>query len=151
MGNSSGEKRTHGDVDIRLERGRLAPPDNQELSHKYPAGRLRVLFIWLPPPFIPALITRTHHVFLRALRTECVPGPLYWCPRRPIDQFGRCVLGVRHEGTPEGKYEEINGIKTYVATPSKDYPKDKAVIYICDIFGLELPNNVVGQLNGAAA
>ena len=53
------------------------------------------------------------------------------------------LLGVRHEGTPEGKYEEINGIKTYVATPTKDYPKDKALIYICDIYGLELPNNLV--------
>ncbi|KZV76849.1 alpha/beta-hydrolase [Peniophora sp. CONT] len=54
-----------------------------------------------------------------------------------------CVQSVRHEGTPEGKYEEFNGIKTYVATPTKDFPKDKAVIYICDIFGLELPNNLL--------
>jgi hypothetical protein len=37
----------------------------------------------------------------------------------------------------------INGIKTYVATPKVDYPKDKAVIYLTDVFGLELPNNLV--------
>jgi dienelactone hydrolase len=37
----------------------------------------------------------------------------------------------------------INGIKTYVATPKGDYPKDKAIIYLPDVFGLELPNNVV--------
>ncbi|KAH9983902.1 alpha/beta-hydrolase [Russula compacta] len=52
-----------------------------------------------------------------------------------------CISGVRHEGTPEGTYEEINGIKTYVATPKTDYPKDKAIIYLSDVFGHELPNN----------
>jgi len=52
-----------------------------------------------------------------------------------------CISGARHEGTPEGTYEEINGIKTYVATPKTDYPKDKAVLYVTDVFGLELPNN----------
>jgi hypothetical protein len=37
----------------------------------------------------------------------------------------------------------INGIKTYVATPKVDYPKDKAIIYLPDVFGFELPNNRV--------
>jgi dienelactone hydrolase len=37
----------------------------------------------------------------------------------------------------------INGIKTYVATPKVNYPKDKAVIYLTDVFGHELPNNLV--------
>ncbi|KAH9998000.1 dienelactone hydrolase endo-1,3,1,4-beta-D-glucanase [Russula vinacea] len=53
-----------------------------------------------------------------------------------------CISGVRYEGTAEGTYEEINGIKTYVAAPKVDHPKDKAVIYLTDIFGLELPNNL---------
>lgn len=52
-----------------------------------------------------------------------------------------CTSGVRHEGTPEGTYEEINGIKTYVATPKTDYPKDKVILYLTDVFGLELNNN----------
>ncbi|KAI0031332.1 alpha/beta-hydrolase [Vararia minispora EC-137] len=52
-----------------------------------------------------------------------------------------CVEGVRHEGTAEGTYEEIGGIKTYVAKPKGDYPKDKAILFLTDIFGLELPNN----------
>jgi len=43
----------------------------------------------------------------------------------------------------QGTYEVINGIKTYVATPKIDYPKDKAIIYVTDVFGLELPNNRV--------
>ncbi|KAI9454364.1 chlorocatechol-degradation protein [Russula earlei] len=54
-----------------------------------------------------------------------------------------CISGVRHEGSPGGTYEEINGIKTYVATPSTDYPKDKALLYVADIFGYELPNNTL--------
>ncbi|KAH9174743.1 alpha/beta-hydrolase [Lactarius sanguifluus] len=54
-----------------------------------------------------------------------------------------CISGVRHEGTAEGTYEEINGIKTYVATPKTDYPKDKAIIYLADVFGLELNNNLL--------
>jgi len=53
-----------------------------------------------------------------------------------------CTSGVRHEGTPEGTFEEINGIKTYVATPKTDnYPKDKAILYLPDVFGLKLNNN----------
>ncbi|VDB90476.1 unnamed protein product [Peniophora sp. CBMAI 1063] len=52
-----------------------------------------------------------------------------------------CVEGVRHEGTLEGSIEELGGIKTYVAKPQKGYAKEKAVIYLGDIFGIELPNN----------
>jgi len=44
----------------------------------------------------------------------------------------------------KGSYEEINGIKTYVATPKTDYPKDKAILYLPDVFGIELNNNLVG-------
>jgi len=54
-----------------------------------------------------------------------------------------CISGVRHEGTPEGTYEEINGIKTYVATPKTDHPKNKAIIYVTDVFGIELPNHLL--------
>jgi len=52
-----------------------------------------------------------------------------------------CTSGARHEGTPEGTYEEINGIQTYVATPKTDFPKDKAILFITDVYGLELNNN----------
>ncbi|TFY70448.1 hypothetical protein EVG20_g2554 [Dentipellis fragilis] len=54
-----------------------------------------------------------------------------------------CVQGVRHEGTPEGKFETIGGIKTYVATPTGEYPKDKAILFLTDVFGPELNNNLV--------
>ncbi|KAI1793472.1 dienelactone hydrolase endo-1,3,1,4-beta-D-glucanase [Ganoderma leucocontextum] len=52
-----------------------------------------------------------------------------------------CFQGVRHEGTPEGKIETIAGIECYVATPSGDYPKEKVILFLTDVFGIPLINN----------
>lgn len=52
-----------------------------------------------------------------------------------------CVSGVRHEGTTEGKFEKVGGVECYIATPSVEYPKDKVLLYLVDIFGVELPNH----------
>ncbi|EMD39197.1 hypothetical protein CERSUDRAFT_112874 [Gelatoporia subvermispora B] len=52
-----------------------------------------------------------------------------------------CVSGVRHEGEPEGKFEKIGGIECYVGTPTIDYPKDKVVLFLTDVFGPPLNNN----------
>ncbi|KAH7924311.1 alpha/beta-hydrolase [Leucogyrophana mollusca] len=52
-----------------------------------------------------------------------------------------CVQGVRHKGEPEGKIETIGGITCYVGTPTVDYPKDKVVLFLPDVFGIELLNN----------
>ncbi|KAJ6605465.1 dienelactone hydrolase [Mycena vulgaris] len=54
-----------------------------------------------------------------------------------------CFKGVQHEGTPEGTFEHIGGVKCYVATPTVDYPKDKVVLFLTDVFGLALPNNLL--------
>ncbi|KAJ7432183.1 Alpha/Beta hydrolase protein [Mycena galericulata] len=54
-----------------------------------------------------------------------------------------CFKGVTHEGTPEGKTEKIGGIDCYVATPTADFPKDKAVLFLTDVFGLALNNNLL--------
>ncbi|KIM44792.1 hypothetical protein M413DRAFT_442758 [Hebeloma cylindrosporum] len=51
-----------------------------------------------------------------------------------------CVKGVTHEGTPEGKWEKIGDVDCYVATPDKDYPKDKAILLLPDVFGPQLNN-----------
>ncbi|KAF5362197.1 hypothetical protein D9756_002692 [Leucocoprinus leucothites] len=51
-----------------------------------------------------------------------------------------CISGVRHEGTPEGKETQINGVDVYIATPTVDYPKDKALLYLPDVFGHKLIN-----------
>ncbi|KAI0263059.1 alpha/beta-hydrolase [Gloeopeniophorella convolvens] len=53
----------------------------------------------------------------------------------------KCFQGVRHEGVPEGKFVDIGGVKTYTATPTADYPNDKAVIFLTDAFGVGLINN----------
>ncbi|OSX64121.1 hypothetical protein POSPLADRAFT_1045241 [Postia placenta MAD-698-R-SB12] len=52
-----------------------------------------------------------------------------------------CISGVRHEGTPEGQIEKIGGVESYVATPTGDYPKDKIVLFLTDVFGIPLINN----------
>lgn len=54
-----------------------------------------------------------------------------------------CVSGSIHEGTPKGKVEQIDGHDVYVATPSGDYPKDKVLLFLTDVFGLPLNNNKV--------
>ncbi|VDB85425.1 unnamed protein product [Peniophora sp. CBMAI 1063] len=54
-----------------------------------------------------------------------------------------CVTGVRHEGTPEGSFVEIAGIQCYVATPADEYDKAKVILYITDVFGIELVNHLL--------
>lgn len=44
---------------------------------------------------------------------------------------------------PTGTFEEIGGVRSYVATPTVEYPKDKAILYLTDIFGIDLPNHQV--------
>ncbi|KAJ7665611.1 alpha/beta-hydrolase [Mycena rosella] len=54
-----------------------------------------------------------------------------------------CIKGVTHDGTPEGKIETIGGIECYVATPTVDYPKDKALLFLTDAFGPHFINNKI--------
>ncbi|TRM69649.1 Alpha/Beta hydrolase protein [Schizophyllum amplum] len=51
-----------------------------------------------------------------------------------------CIRGVQWEGTPTGKMEKINGVDCYVATPEGDYPTDKILLFLTDIFGVPLVN-----------
>jgi dienelactone hydrolase len=51
-----------------------------------------------------------------------------------------CTKGVTHEGTPQGKWELIGGVNSYVATPTVDYPKHKAILFLTDVFGPQLVN-----------
>jgi hypothetical protein len=48
-----------------------------------------------------------------------------------------CITGHIHEGTPEGVESEIGGLKTYIAAPPNGN-KEKAVLFIHDMFGYEL-------------
>ncbi|KAH7103536.1 alpha/beta-hydrolase [Auriculariales sp. MPI-PUGE-AT-0066] len=54
-----------------------------------------------------------------------------------------CFKAVRHDGTPNGKMETIGGVETYVAIPEKEYPKDKAVVFLSDAFGLFVNNKLL--------
>ncbi|KAK2465688.1 hypothetical protein APHAL10511_002232 [Amanita phalloides] len=49
-----------------------------------------------------------------------------------------CIKGVRHEGTPSGKFEKIGGVDCYIATPDGDYEQDKVVLYLPDALGLHI-------------
>jgi len=51
-----------------------------------------------------------------------------------------CIKGVTHEGTPIGKIEKIGGVDTYVVKPEGEYAKDKAILYLPDVFGLPIIN-----------
>ncbi|KAF7314546.1 Dienelactone hydrolase endo-1,3,1,4-beta-D-glucanase [Mycena kentingensis (nom. inval.)] len=56
-----------------------------------------------------------------------------------------CFKGVRHEGEPEGATKTIGGIECYVATPTGDYSKDKAILFVTDGFGLFLNNKLLAD------
>ncbi|KAH9941263.1 dienelactone hydrolase endo-1,3,1,4-beta-D-glucanase [Epithele typhae] len=52
-----------------------------------------------------------------------------------------CFIGVRHEGEPEGKIDQISGVECYVGTPAGDHDKAKVVLFLSDVFGIPLVNN----------
>ncbi|XP_006462982.1 hypothetical protein AGABI2DRAFT_186783 [Agaricus bisporus var. bisporus H97] len=52
-----------------------------------------------------------------------------------------CFRGARHEGTAEGELTTVDGVRVYIAKPPGDYPKDKAIRFLSDVFGLQLINN----------
>jgi hypothetical protein len=53
--------------------------------------------------------------------------------------------GYSHAGTPSGKIEIIGGTPVYVALPTGDYDTTKALLFLTDVFGLELENNKVSN------
>jgi hypothetical protein len=53
--------------------------------------------------------------------------------------FSFSVHGLYHRAP--GKWETIAGIQCYIGTPTVDYPKDKAVLFLPDAMGIQLINN----------
>jgi hypothetical protein len=41
---------------------------------------------------------------------------------------------------PIGKWEKIGGVDSYVATPTGEYPQNKAILFLPDVFGPQLIN-----------
>lgn len=52
-------------------------------------------------------------------------------------------MGLNRMKSTQGTFETFDGIKTYIATPTSDYSKDKAIFFISDVFGHGLNNNFV--------
>ncbi|KAF8074667.1 dienelactone hydrolase endo-1,3,1,4-beta-D-glucanase [Lyophyllum atratum] len=44
-------------------------------------------------------------------------------------------------GTPQGTWDLIGGVKSYVAIPTIPYPTDKVILFLADAFGVEFPNS----------
>jgi hypothetical protein len=40
----------------------------------------------------------------------------------------------------KGKWEKVGGVDSYVATPTGEYPQDKAILFLSDVFGPQLIN-----------
>lgn len=41
-----------------------------------------------------------------------------------------CVRGVLHEGEPQGSFETVAGIRTYVSKPAGTFEETKAIVYL---------------------
>lgn len=84
------------------------------------------------------------YIFFKAAKAryqEKHPTPLLTSHRKDRMSFCKdCISGVTHEGTAEGKWENIGGVQSYVATPTKDYPKDKIILFLTDVFGPQFIN-----------
>lgn len=50
----------------------------------------------------------------------------------------KCVSGSIHEGTAAGKTIDVDGTKVYIAQPEGDYNKEVALLFLTDIFGIDL-------------
>jgi hypothetical protein len=55
----------------------------------------------------------------------------------------KLCVGVLYDGTPEGKWETIDEVECYVATPTGEYPQDAVVLFLPDAFGVQLLNSQV--------
>ncbi|KAF8548854.1 alpha/beta-hydrolase [Imleria badia] len=51
------------------------------------------------------------------------------------------IAGVRHEGNPEGRFDTLGGVRCYLATPTVIYSKEKVILFLPDVFGIELVNS----------
>lgn len=60
-------------------------------------------------------------------------------PRRLASPIPTKTGGLLIHNT--GKIEQIGGVESYVAIPTGDYPKDKVILFLSDVFGIPLINN----------
>jgi hypothetical protein len=80
------------------------------------------------------------------LRSSRIDHPYWRCHPRGNSWRSLLELGLRCNtawSAAIGKTEKIGGVQCYIATPNVDYPKDKVVLFLTDVFGLALKNNCV--------
>ncbi len=57
------------------------------------------------------------------------------------------IADLHNDISSVGKISKAGDVTVYIATPTVDYPKDKALLFLSDVFGLELVNNKVPWLS----
>lgn len=83
-----------------------------------------------------ALFSRFNVAWLQVSATKARPrvrfrlDPKFSCKTHSFDLFS-------------GQTTQYGGVETYIATPTTEYPKDKVVLFLTDVFGLKLQNNLV--------
>jgi len=67
------------------------------------------------------------------------PEPACQCAARLTLKLTLIPAGPSIQGTPKGSWEDLGGLRTYVTKP-KDGSKRKTVVFLADIFGVNIPN-----------
>lgn len=57
--------------------------------------------------------------------------------------FKDCLRGKVHKGQPTGRIIDVDGTRVYVSEPSGNYSREKGLIFLANVFGLDLKNNRV--------
>ena len=52
-----------------------------------------------------------------------------------------CAAGTIHTADLRGRVETLHGLPTYIAEPPDGQQPKGIIVFICDAFGWELPNN----------
>ena len=52
-----------------------------------------------------------------------------------------CAAGNIHEADLKGRVETVHGLPTYISEPSDAQQPKGIIVFICDAFGWEFPNN----------
>jgi dienelactone hydrolase len=55
----------------------------------------------------------------------------------------RCFSGHVNPGTPQGRFETVHGLRTYVAEPPKGKTPVGIVVIVPDAFGVDFVNNQI--------
>ncbi|KAH6851454.1 dienelactone hydrolase [Alternaria rosae] len=51
-----------------------------------------------------------------------------------------CVVGVKHEGKPQGQIKHIDNIRTYATYPPDNPKPENAILIMTDVLGMDFPN-----------